>query len=175
MALQPLSPATARRPDGERKRIPMSTPVQKLEAPDIPGFHLHWFRSEPDRIARAQAAGYTFVDEQETAVNSVGLGNSSTRSGNTDLGSQVSVIAGGIGKDGQPSRLILMKIPLEFYEEDQKIVANRNDQVADSILGGLAGNAGNPGDTSHQYLKKDLTRIPDIFNRHKAKRPGAPR
>ena len=169
--MEQINAATKKKPDGERKRVPMSVPVQKLEAPDIPGYHLHWFRSDSDRIARAQAAGYTFVDEQETVVNSVGIGNNSTRSGNTDMGSLVSVVAGGVGKDGQATRLILMKIPLEYYEEDQKLVAQRNDQVADSILGGLVGaEQDKRGDTQMRYLGSK-TNIPDFFNRNKPKRP----
>ena len=37
----------------ERKRIPMSVPVQRLEAPDIPGHHLHWFVGSSERLQRA--------------------------------------------------------------------------------------------------------------------------
>lgn len=174
--MEQLNTATKAKPDGERKRIPMSVPVQKLEAPDIPGYHLHWFRSDADRIARAQAAGYTFVDEQETAVNAVGLGNNSTRSGNTDMGSRVSVVAGGMDKNGQAARLVLMKIPLEYYDEDQKLVAQRNDQVADSILGGLTdgGPTEKAGDIRMRYVGSK-TNIPDLFNRNKPKRPQAGR
>jgi hypothetical protein len=91
----------------ERKRIPMSVPVQKLEAPDIPGYHLHWFTGTPERIQRALDAGYEFVDDAEAGLNNTTLGGTSTRTGNTDMGSRVSVVSGNeVGLDGQPVRLI---------------------------------------------------------------------
>jgi len=123
MALQPLSPATRAASTAERKRIPMSVPVQKLSAPDIPGYHLHWFNGTPERIQRARDGGYEFVDSTELQLNNASIGGDSTQSGNTDMGSQVSIVSGDeVGRDGQPSRLILMKIKQEWYEEDQKLV-----------------------------------------------------
>lgn len=120
----------------ERKRIPMSVPVQKLEVPEIEGYHTYWFRSDPARIQRALDGGYEFVDEKETQVNSVGLGNDSAASGNTDLGSRVSVVAGDeVGFDGQPVRLVLMKIKQEYHEEDLKIAADTNERVAATLRG----------------------------------------
>lgn len=150
--------------DAERKRIPMSVPVQKLEAPDIPGYHLHWFLGTPERLQRATDGGYEFVDERELRLNNVSLGGDSAKSGNTDMGSRVSVVSGQeIGRDGQPTRLVLMKIKQEWYEEDQKLVEGRNQQVIDTLLGGLQD--GGSGDTSHRYVDKKRTNIPDFFKR----------
>jgi len=118
MAIEKLNPGSARdaRP-AERKRIPMSVPVQRLEAPEIPGHHLHWFVGSQERLQRAIDGGYEFVDERELKINNVSLGGDSTASGNTDMGSRVSVISGQeLGKDGQPTRLILMKIKQEWSE-----------------------------------------------------------
>jgi len=170
MAIAPLNPAN--KPDMERKRIPMSTPVQRLEAPDIPGYHLHWFTGSSERIQRALDGGYEFVDERETKVNSVGIGNESTRSGNNDLGSRVSVISGqDIGKDGQPVRLVLMKIKQEWYDEDQKAVTARNEQVAASIRGGLIGAEHEKNnDARHRYVDPARTALPDLFNPNKKRR-----
>lgn len=167
MTIKSLSPATARESTAERKRIPMSVPVQKLEAPAIPGYHLHWFNGTAERIQRALDGGYEFVDERETRVNSVGLGNESTQSGNTDMGSRVSVVGGSeIGRDGQPIRLILMKIKQEWYDEDQKILEERNDKVVAALTSGLVGAAQDrPGDTQHRYLDKARTQIPELFKR----------
>jgi len=153
----------------ERKRIPMSVPVQRLEAPSIPGYHLHWFNGTEERLARAQAAGYEFVNADEVKVNSVGLGNESTQSGNTDLGSQVSVVAGSeIGRDGQPMRMILMKIKQEWYEEDQKLVDARSAQVANALTGGMLGSEKDAaGDSRQRYLDKARTALPDLFNPNK--------
>ena len=74
--------------------IPMSAPVQRLQVPEMPGWKLHWFRGEPGRIARAQRAGYRFVEENEVRVNNFDLGGSKDNSGNTDLGTRVSIEAG---------------------------------------------------------------------------------
>jgi hypothetical protein len=154
----------------ERKRIPMSVPVQRLEAPDIPGHHLHWFVGSSERLQRALDGGYEFVDERDVKINNVSLGGESTISGNTDMGSRVSVVSGQeVGKDGQPTRLILMKIKQEWYEEDQKLVEDRNEKVAASLRGGLLGaDQDAPGDTQHRYVDKARTQIPDLF---KPKRP----
>ena len=151
----------------ERKRIPMSVPVQKLETPDIPGFHLHWFNGTPDRIQRAVSGGYTFVDATEMHLNNTTLGGSSAVSGNTDLGSQVSIVAGKeLGQDGQPIRMVLMKIKQEWYEEDQKLIAERNDKVAQSLTQGMigVGEAADSSETNMRYVGT-RTKIPDLFTK----------
>ena len=170
--MEKLNPATNAKTAAERKRIPMSVPVQRLEAPDIPGYHLHWFRSTRERLSRALDAGYEFVDERELKINAVGLGSDTTKSGNTDMGSRVSVAAGGeSGADGQSERLILMKIKLEYYEEDQKLVDQRNEAVASALRGGLlgGGEAADKGELQHRYVDKARTQMPDLFKPKRAK------
>lgn len=149
----------------ERKRIPMSVPVQRLEAPDMPGFHLHWFRGDAERIQRAVDAGYEFVDPREILVNNVSLGGDSSLSGSTDMGSQVSIVSGQeVGKDGQAMRLILMKQKQEWHEADMKITEARNEQVAAALRGGMIGAQNDrAGDTQHRYVDKARTAIPDLF------------
>lgn len=169
--MKQLNPANAQgKPDAERKRIPMSVPVQRLEVPDIPGYHLHWFQGTPARLQRALDGGYEFVDEKETRVNSVGLGNESTRSGNTDMGSRVSVVSGQeLGHDGQPARLVLMKIKQEWWEEDQKVQEKRTEQVINALnAGSIGADKDARGDAQHRYVDKSRTQIPDFF---KPKRP----
>jgi hypothetical protein len=170
--MQTLNPANKEaKVAAERKRVPMSVPVQQLEAPEIPGYHLHWFNGTRERLQRAIDGGYEFVHEKDMKLNPVGLGSDSTHSGNTDMGSQVSRVAGSeLDAEGQPIRMILMKIKQEWYDEDQKLVFNRNLKVADSLTGGMLGDAGNPGDTSHRYVDKAKTVIPDMFNPNKRKR-----
>ena len=171
--MEKLSPGTSTTPVmAERKRIPMSVPVQKLEVADIPGYHLHWFSNTADRLQRAIDGGYEFVDEIETKVNSVSLGGDSAASGNTDMGSRVSVVSGQeIGKDGQPVRLVLMKIRQEWWDEDQVLVENRNTKVRAALLGGLIGAENDrPGDAQHRYVDKTRTQVPDFF---KLKRKNA--
>jgi len=156
----------------ERKRIPMSVPVQRLEVPEIPGYHLHWFLSTAERLQRATDGGYEFVDEREVLINNVSLGGDSTASGNTDMGSRVSVVSGQeVGKDGQPTRLVLMKLKQEWWEEDQKLVEARNTKVRDALLGGMIGAEQDVGnDSRHRYVDKARSQIPDFF---KPKRPKA--
>ena len=166
-----LNPASiAGKTAAERKRIPMSVPVQRLEAPEMPGYHLHWFIGTQERLQRALDAGYEFVDERELKINNVSLGGDSTKSGNTDMGSRVSVVSGQeVGKDGQPTRLILMKIKQEWYEADQQLVIDRNEKVAAALRGGLLGAENDkPGDTRYRYVDPARTQIPDLF---KPKRP----
>lgn len=169
------SPANVGEPVATRKRIPMTLPVRKLAVPEIPGFHLHWMMGRPDRIAQAQQAGYEFVDESEVSVNNLDLGGDATRSGSTDLGTRVSIVARGeTGVDGQPVRLYLMKQKQEWHEEDQKLLQDRNDSIADTFTesfrsGTVGGRA--PGekdsDVESRYVNKKRSRIPDFFNRNK--------
>lgn len=169
--VEKLNPANRdAKTDAERKRIPMSVPVQRLEAPEIPGFHLHWFNGTPERIKRALDGGYEFVDSRELKVNNVSLGGDSTVSGNTDMGSRVSITGGTqMGNDGQPVRMVLMKIKQEWYEADQKLVEDRNELVAASLRGGLIGSEKDAaGDSQHRYVDPKKTSIPDLF---KPKRP----
>ena len=169
--MEKLNPAN-RSGGAERKRIPMSVPVQKLSVPDIPGYHLHWFQGTPERLERALEGGYEFVDEIETSVPDAGLGGTSTRTGNTDLGTRVSIVAGKeVGADGQPIRLVLMKIKQEWYEEDQKLVEERNQATIDSLLGGTQNAGGH--DSSHRYVDRERTVIPDFFKRKVVRRTAA--
>lgn len=170
MEMKQLNPANVQeKTTAERKRIPMAVPVQRLEAPEIPGYHLHWFLGTSERLQRALDAGYEFVDSKEMKINNVSLGGDSAQSGNTDMGSRVSVVSGQeVGRDGQPTRLILMKIKLDWYEEDQKLVDQRNAQVADALTAGAIGaEKDRAGDSQHRYVDKSRTVIPDLF---KAKR-----
>src|SRR5450631_3311015 len=89
---------------GARKRIPMSTPQQRMQVADLPGYHLHWFLES--RVPRALQAGYEFVEDSEVNVNQKGAANKGDVSGNTDLGTQVRVIAG-IGENGNPESHVL--------------------------------------------------------------------
>lgn len=160
---------TTGRTSGERQRIPMSVPVQKLSVPEIPGFHLHWMRGDRARIQQALRGGYEFVAPSEVDILNAGIGTSTAISGNTDMGDRVSVASGDdISDDGQTGRLYLMKIRLDWYVEDQKHLEARNEQIAAALRGdpyGAEAAAGdmNPGDPRHRTAK--LTEIPDMFRR----------
>lgn len=146
---------------------PMTSATLRLEVPQRDGFHRHWFRGTPERIARAQQAGYRFVDKEdlgEDAVNSFDLAGSSEESGSTDLGSRISVISGDdIGSNGQPGRLYLMECPMEYYEAAQQVLSDRNDSVAEALRGGKIG-AGQAGETSSDASKRYMKeKAPDFL------------
>ncbi len=147
----------------ERKRIPMTLPMQKLEVQEIPGYVLYWMRGTPSRIAQAQRAGYEFVNEDEVSLNNTSLGGDTLKSGNTDMGSRVSVVTGDeVGRDGQPVRLVLMKIKKEYWDEGQKVLLERSEKTAAAFRSGLVGadTAGATMDFTNRYMKG---RVPDLF------------
>jgi hypothetical protein len=143
---------------------PMSAGVKSLEVPAREGYHRRWFRSDPGRIARAQRAGYTFVDPEEVNLNNFDLGGDAKNSGNTDMGSRVSVISGDeADSTGQPARLYLMECPQELYEHGRSLIADRNEGVAEALRGGKIG-AGGEGETSKdQDTRYTKGKMPDLF------------
>jgi hypothetical protein len=149
----------------EKKRVPMSVPVQTLEVPDIPGYHQHWFEGSTARLQRALDGGYEFVDERDVDLNAVSLGGDSSVSASTDMGSRVSVTAGQeVGPDGQPIRLVLMKIKQEWWEADQQLIEDRNTGIRDALLGGMVGAENEAaGDAQHRYVDQSRSNVPDFF------------
>lgn len=150
--------------------IPMSAPIQRLQVPKKDGYIRYWFRGDAGRIQRAQQAGYRFVDQSEVKVNNFDLGGDSSKSGNTDLGSRVSIITGDTTFDGQPARLYLMEIPEELYEKGQKYLDNANEAVASALRSGLIGadEAGDSkSDRAARYVKSG---VPDFLNPVKRRR-----
>jgi len=140
-----------------RTRIPLSLPRLKLDAPKIPGYVLQWFADRPGRLRQAQEAGYEHVSPDEISLNNHAVADDPASSGNTDLGNQVSTY-GGVGEGGQAERLYLMKIPEQYWIEDEKVKADRNESVAAAIRGGAtpmmnpdARNPSAPGDQSLVY------------------------
>jgi len=155
--LEQSNPANApAKQKSERARIPMSLPQLKLSVPELPGYHLHWMLGKADRLARAEKGGYTFVGQDEVDVNTVGLADGSDTSGHTDLGSRVSHISGTDEAGGQPVRLYLMKIPLEFWLEDQEKLSAVNENIAAVLRGDTGIQAtGERMDNTNRYVPKD--------------------
>lgn len=134
----------------EKTRIPMSLPMQRLAAPEIPGYHCHWFNGNAVRIQQALRAGYEFVDPSEVNLNNFGLADDASASGNTDMGTRVS-ISSGSDEQGNENRMYLMKIKEEWWLADQKALEDRNEQIAATLRGG--GVEGGPdGDISNRYI-----------------------
>ena len=146
---------------------PMSTATLRLEVPNKPGWHRHWFRGTPGRLARAQQAGYRFVDQGDCDVNNFDLAGDSKSAGSTDLGSRVSVSAGDEGSvEGQAGRMYLMECPEHLFEHSQEILGERLDKIADALKGGMVG-AGEKGETprdvANRYMKN--TKSPSLFTK----------
>jgi hypothetical protein len=162
----PTNPANAAKPVLERKRVPMSVPTRRLEVPEIPGFHLHWFLE--GRIPRALAAGYELVKFDEVPINQRGVGTDTMISGNSDMGSNVSVIAG-MGENGKPENLVLMKLREEWWQEDRKIIDERNASIFTTIFKGeriLGEEHDERADQGTRYIDADRTRGPvSLFQR----------
>lgn len=155
MAVNEVSPANGTSRVSDRVRIPMSVPQQKLSVGEIPGYYLHWMRGDPERIGQALRGGYEFVEESELPgrIHNANVGADSAKSGNSDLGTRVSVVAGGLGDDGQPSRLILMKIQKEWHEEDVKAQDKQNDSLRQALHAGSIGSDKEPGsDANLRYV-----------------------
>ena len=112
MAIEQVSPANARPKITAETRLVGGGARQKLSAVEIPGHVLHWGLGTAERMEELYLRGYEFVDAVESAVVQDALGSDASHHGSTDMGTRVSKIAGGLGDDGQPLRLYLMKIVL---------------------------------------------------------------
>lgn len=135
------------------KRIPMSSPKAKLGTPEIPGYHLHWINDYPGRIAQAIRGGYEFVSGEETHITSQDLGGDEAISGNTDLGSRVSVV---VGRDDNEKglRAYLMKVRNEFYQEDQGVIQDRVDGLHDAMRQGKQEAGDSEKDRAQRYVQR---------------------
>lgn len=147
---------------GDRIRVPMSVPQQKLAVPDIPGYHLHWMADRVGRIMQALNAGYEYVNQEEVHVNNLGFADDKYQNGSTDLGTRISVV-GGAGEAGQVLRLYLMKIREEWWREDQAKLSKRSASVMEVIkkTGIREGPDGSKVDAENTYVKADIT--PSMF------------
>lgn len=103
-----------------RRRVPLSEFGQKrLQEPpglDKKKYHYHWINDTPGGIEAAQAAGYTAVTSKEKR----------------DAGSTTSDHSI-VGNPSTGQRQVLMKLPIELYEEDQKLHEQRNRAIDEAI------------------------------------------
>lgn len=130
-AEQLSNPATGTAERKRPPRRPMSTARQRLQTPDIPGWHLHWFKE--DNVPLALDAYYEFVDRDEVNMNQLNVALGNTSSG-TDMGNRVSLIADKT-ESGSPARAYLMKIKEEYWLEDQKEIERVNSNIMQAIFG----------------------------------------
>lgn len=133
-------------------RVPMDLPQQKLAAPDIPGYFLYWHLGK--NVRQALRAGYTHVSDDEIELNQGGVANAATVSGNTDMGSRVSIASGGtVGPDNpEAERLYLMKLPNHLRTADLNVREAKHESIAASLRAGTIGAEGDP-DRNKRYMK----------------------
>jgi len=161
---------TQESPGNRRARVPMSVAMRKLEVPEIPGYHTHWIKES--NIPRAKAAWYEFVDDHEVPINQRNPGMDTEISGNTDLGSRVS-IAAGIGADSKPERLYLMKLKEEYWTQDRAKIDGRNAEMMGQIFRGekiLDKDEVSKDVAQTRYVDRERTSIKrPLFSRPRAK------
>lgn len=120
----------------EFKRIPFGSAQFKLDATEIPGYHLHWINDwhpqYADRITQAIQAGYKFVSQQESETARL-LGAPTA-----DVSGQRVSRTVGTRPSGEPITAYLMKIPTEWWIEHQKPVWDRADAVDNAIRRGAS-------------------------------------
>lgn len=105
------------------KRKPFGVPRSKLTVENLdPAFHYRWILDAPGRIAEALDGDYSFVDPIE--VNREPNGENKV------------YVRGGSNVDGSEQRQYLMKIPREFFEDDQKLSQTYLDEIDNAIKGG---------------------------------------
>jgi len=138
----------------ERKRVPMSIPRRKLEVPERPGYVRYWMNDYPGRIQQALQGGYDFVKTTDVDINNSSTGADSTLSGNTDMGTNISLVVGKT-EQGGPLRAYLMEIKAEYYNEDQAYIQDRVDLVDKTIRRGKFKPEGeSQADSENSYVKK---------------------
>lgn len=137
----------------EKQRIPLTGGVLTLELPKIPGYHTHWFNDVPGRINRALNGGWEWVTQEEANLSNLrSYGEAAELSGNSDLGSRVSLVVG-TAKQGGPLRAYALKIRDGWWAEDQAKNEEANRAIDGTIRRGMMGAEGDTdGDARHRRL-----------------------
>lgn len=130
---------------GRRRRNVFNGTGSKLQVnKTIPGYHLHVITDTGARIQEAQDNGYEFVTPDE-----IGGVSENVVSRNGDLGDRVRFLVNPRA-NGSEQYGYLMKQKLEWYEEDQKALQDKNNLIDAAIKRGAI-----TGDTSNMYVPKD--------------------
>lgn len=116
----------------ERKRRNVFNGTQtKLSVREqIPGYHLHVFTDTAQRIKEALDNGYEFVKASE-----VGGVDNNVVSNNGDLGDKVRFLVNP-RSEGSEQFGYLMKIRQEWFDEDQRSLQEKNNQIDTSVRKG---------------------------------------
>lgn len=113
-------------------RLSLNAPNRRLEVPPIEGYHQHWFAEY--NVHLALAAWYEFVSPKEQPIVDRSIGGRSPGNTSEDLGGNQVRQIGGMGNNGQPVHLVLMKIRQEFYFDEQRKIAERNLSIINQIF-----------------------------------------
>jgi hypothetical protein len=111
-------------PTKKKKRVPLSGTSRNILGVrnKDPGFRYRWVNVTNDRILRFQDAGYDPVTRDA-------LGDGEDARVDTSKGTS-SIAEKGVGMG---MKAILMRIPKEFYEEDQRAKQERVDEIEASM------------------------------------------
>jgi len=134
-----------------KKRTPIGTFRAKLAIdPDLfPKHHIRWMNDELNRISNALQGSYEFVSSDE--LGDTDIGERDVTSGSTDVGTRVSRIVG-TKEDGTPLTAYLMKIPLEYYDEDQ---ADKQRIIEENEAAMFRGEHDDAGEGESRYVPKE--------------------
>jgi len=96
-----------------------------------PAYHYGWFRDQGDNLIRLRRAGYVPVSfrEAEREVPEA-IENTDDRLRPEDA----CRTHGGLGEGNIPYNMILMKQPIEFYDEDRKVKQQANEAIDTAVL-----------------------------------------
>ncbi len=110
--------------DGRKDRVILGSPRRKLEQmTEKDGFVYRYFNDDGNRLNDAQAAGYEFVEKEQTQGNSeAGLEATS------GIDSRESKIVGR-KESGAPLTAYLMRKNEEMHQEDQAVKQREIDEI----------------------------------------------
>lgn len=115
---------------GTRLRLP--------KPPAKPGWHRRYVNDDADRIGRMLEQGYTIASDRD-----------GSKSDKTGMGAEVSAFAG-TQVNGAAMRAVLMEIPDEIYQDDQRAKFRAIDETEAGIRSGKVAGA-SPDDQAKIY------------------------
>ena len=118
-------------PSRRKRNVFNGTQLKLTVNQTIPGYHLHVFTDDGNRIHEAEEAGYEFVAPKE-----VGGMSANVTSKNTDLGDRVRFLVNPRTGEGSAKYGYLMKQREDWFKEDQTALATKNSMIDKSIRSG---------------------------------------
>jgi hypothetical protein len=115
---------------GTRLRLPKPAPK--------PGWHRRYVNDDADRVGRMIEQGYTVASDRD-----------GTKSDKTGMGAETSAFAG-TQTNGAAMRAVLMEIPDEIYQDDQRAKHRAIDETEAGIAAGKVAGA-SPDDQAKIY------------------------